>query len=306
MWKIKFGFGHDGRRELTEEEKGLLKEVAPPREAYWQKALEWCPQYKQAILAVGHNPMPVMLDSETTGPSTRRSTPSAMRTVRLGEHRRVQAEHELMMKYAQYCQQEASLLSDKAYWNGSGWVATRANLVVQLLRSVRANWLKPGDGVMEAAERIAAQPGGSVPPCSAKSIRKFWREWRNHGCLGFPEDMRGRNHRYTILRDAHPVFEDDARMYIEGKLTSKDGKLSVASFAKALNDEIIPRHDGRPSELRDISTFPSKVPFISHTVAWRYMVQLGFKYGALKKGGTFPCYLPTIFCFAIVYCLFLL
>jgi hypothetical protein len=35
VWKIKFGFGLDGRRELTEEEKGLLKEVAPPWEAHW-------------------------------------------------------------------------------------------------------------------------------------------------------------------------------------------------------------------------------------------------------------------------------
>ena len=176
-------------------------------------------------------------------------------------------------------------------------MATRANLVVQLLRSVRAHWLKPGEGVMEAAERIVAQPGGSVPPCSARAMRTFWRDWRNHGCLGFPEDMRGRNHRCTILRNAHPVFEDDVRAHIEGKLTSKDGKLSVASFAKALNEEIIPRHDGRPSELRGLSTFPSKVPYVSHTVAWRCMVQLGFKHGALKKGGTSPFLPPHNFLF---------
>jgi hypothetical protein len=61
--------------------------------------------------------------------------------VRLGEHRRVQAEHELMIKHVQHCQQEASLLSDKAHWNGSGWVATRANLVVQLTASQRAREL---------------------------------------------------------------------------------------------------------------------------------------------------------------------
>ena len=72
-----------------------------------------------------------------------------------------------------------------------------------------------------------------------------------------------------MLRNAHPAFEDDVRAYIEGNLTSKEGKISVASFAKALNETIIPRHDGRPSELRDTSTFPSKVPCISHTVAWR-------------------------------------
>lgn len=243
-------------------------------------------------MAVGHNPTPVMLDSETTGPSTRRSAPSAMRNVRHGKHRRVQAEHELMIEHAQCCQQEASLLSDKACWCSIGWVATCANLVVQLLRSVRANWLKPGDGVMEAAERIAAQPGGSVPPHSAKSMRKFWREWRSRGCIGFPKDVRGRNHRFTILRDARPVFEDDVRACTEGKLTSKDGKLSVASFAKALNDDTMPRHDGRPSELRDMPTFPSQVPHVSHAVAWRCMVQLGFKHGALNKGGTLPFLSP--------------
>jgi hypothetical protein len=124
---------------------------------------------------------------------------------------------------------------------------------------------------MAAADRVANQPGGSLPPCSAKSIRKFWVDWRNHGCIGFAEaeDQRGRNHRYTMLRDAHPIFEEDARACTEGNLTSKEEKTSVASFAKALNETIIPRHDGRPSEPRDISIFPSKVPYTPHTVAWR-------------------------------------
>jgi hypothetical protein len=63
--------------------------------------------------------------------------------------------------------------------------------------------------------------------------------------------------------------------------------MPVASFTKALNEAIILLHDGRPSELRDLSTFPSKAPHTSHAVAWRCMVQLGFKRGSLKKGRRF-------------------
>ena len=136
----------------------------------------------------------------------------------------MEAEHELTRKHSGYCQQEATLLEDKAHWNSSGWVATRAALVVQLMRSVRHHWLSPGDGIHAAADRVANQPGGSLPPCSAKSIRNFWVDWRNHGCIGFTEDQRGRNHRYTVLRDAHPIFEEDVRAYIEGNLTSKEGR----------------------------------------------------------------------------------
>jgi hypothetical protein len=179
--------------------------------------------------------------------------------------------------------QEAMPLEEKACWNSTGWVATQAALVVKLMRSVRHHWLSPGDGVHAAAERVANQPGGSPPPRSAKSIRNFWVDWRNHGCVGFAEDQRGRNHRHTMLRDAHPAFEDDVRACTEGNLTSKEGKMPVASFAKTLNEMIIPRHGGRPSELRDMPTFPSKAPCTSHTVAWRYVVQLGFKRGSLKK-----------------------
>jgi hypothetical protein len=230
--------------------------------------------------------MDVMLDSEITAPSPQFGSATKVKQQLLKEHRRVQAERELMRKCTGYYQQEATLLEDQACWNSTGWVATRAALVVQLMRSVRHHWLSPGDGVMAAADRVANQPGGSLPPCSAKStIRNFWVDWRNHGCIGFTEDQRGRNHRYTMSRDAHPIFEEDARAYIEGNLTSKEGKMSVTSFAKALNEAIIPRHDGRPSELRDISTFPSKVPCPSHAVAWRCMAQLGFKHGSLKKGG---------------------
>jgi hypothetical protein len=232
---------------------------------------------KTPISAVAHNDMDAMLDSESTAPSPQFGSGSAtkVKMQRLKEHRRVQAEHELMRKHADYFQQEAALLEDKACWNSTGWVATRAALVVQLARSVRHHWLSPGDGVHAAAESAANQPGGSLPPCSAKSIRNLRVDWRQHGFIGFTEDQRGRNHRHTMLRDAHPAFEDDVRTYIEGNLTSKEGKMSVA---------IIPRHDGCPSELRDLSTFPSKVPCTSHAVAWRCVVQLGFKCGSLKKG----------------------
>jgi hypothetical protein len=131
---------------------------------------------------------------------------------------------------------------------------------------------------------VVNQPGGHLPQHSAKSIRNFWVNWRNHGCIGFGGDQRGWNHRCTTPWDAHPVFEEDVRAHVEGNLTSKEGKMSVESSAKALNEAIIPRHDGRPSELRDAPTFPSKVPRTSRTVAWRHMVQLGFKCGSLKKG----------------------
>ena len=92
--------------------------------------------------------------------------------------------------------------------------------MAQLVRSARHHWPSPGDGVHAAAERVANQPGGSLLPHSAKSIRNFWVDWRQRGCIGFAEDQRGRNHRYTTLRDAHPAFKDDVRTYIEGNLTS--------------------------------------------------------------------------------------
>ena len=91
-----------------------------------------------------------------------------------------------------------------------------------------------------------------------------------------------------MLLDAHPEFEADVRDYLERKLMSKKGtKLTVASFAAHLNTVLMPSHEDKESRVVDLSTFPSRVPHISHTVAWRYMVLLGFKCGSLKKGA-FP------------------
>jgi hypothetical protein len=64
-------------------------------------------------------------------------------------------------------------------------------------------------------------------------------------------------------------------------LSRKGGKLTVALFAKELNTVIIPAHAGKASALVNKNGVTS---YTSHTVAWRYMVQLGLKYGALKKG----------------------
>jgi hypothetical protein len=85
-----------------------------------------------------------------------------------------------------------------------------------------------------------------------------------------------------MLLDAHADLEADARGYLQRKMLSrKGGKLTVALFAKELNTVIIPAHANEASALVKKDGVTSCV---SHTVAWRYMVQLGLKHWALKKG----------------------
>jgi hypothetical protein len=60
------------------------------------------------------------------------------------------------------------------------------------------------------------------------------------------------------------------------------GALTVAKFASALNTELVPAHKNLPSQFVNPKT--GLTPYISHTVAWRFMVYLGAKYGSLHKG----------------------
>ena len=115
-----------------------------------------------------------------------------------------------------------------------------------------------------------------------QTILSYYADWRSHDCEGFTESQQGLSHSFTILLDAHPDLNADAVAYLQSKMLSrKGGKLTVASFAAKLNNDIIPSHAGLKSELVDRHGI---TPTISCTVAWRYMTQLGLKYGALKKG----------------------
>jgi hypothetical protein len=85
-----------------------------------------------------------------------------------------------------------------------------------------------------------------------------------------------------MLLDAHADLEADARGYLQRKMLSrKGGKLTVALFAMELNTVMIPARANKPSALVNKDGVTSCA---SHTVAWRRVVQLGLKHGALKKG----------------------
>ena len=156
-------------------------------------------------------------------------------------------------------------------------------LCIELLRAMRFNFMDPLKGVHTAADEVARKP-----PCgelrSARLIRAYYRDWRNHDCQGFTADLRCRNRKFTVLQDAHPDFESDVLRYLQSKLLCKKSKLSVEIFAAELNNVIIPAHAQLQSALLNYRCTPPASVHISNTVAWRYMVQLGFKYGALKKG----------------------
>ena len=148
-----------------------------------------------------------------------------------------------------------------------------------LIRCVRANWTDGNVGVV-GATAIVSQT--SVPRRNWRMILNYYIDWRSHGCEAFTESQQGKNHSISLLGDAHEDLEGDIKQYLEGKLKSrKSDKLTVASFAKEVNEVIVPRHANLKSSFIDRH---GVTPFISHTVAWLYMNHLGFKYGSLKKG----------------------
>jgi hypothetical protein len=110
----------------------------------------------------------------------------------------------------------------------------------------------------------------------------YYLDWRRNGCTGFTESAKGCNHAFTILLDAHPDLEADCKLWITKKTKDRKGALTVAKFASALNTELVPAHKNLPSQFVNPKT--GLTPYISHTVAWRFMVHLGAKYGSLHKG----------------------
>ncbi len=99
---------------------------------------------------------------------------------------------------------------------------------------MRFNFMDPLKGVHTAADEVALKP-----PCgglrSARLIRAYYRDWRNHDCQGFTADLRCRKRKFTLLQDAHPDFEYDVLRYLQSKLLCEKSKLSVEIFAAELN-----------------------------------------------------------------------
>ncbi len=84
------------------------------------------------------------------------------------------------------------------------------------------------------------------------------------------------------LVDAHLDLQRDANAFLHRKLLCRQGgKLTVALFAKDLNEVIIP---ARSTLLSALVGKNKQTPWISHTVAWRFMRILGLKFGSLRKG----------------------
>jgi len=100
---------------------------------------------------------------------------------------------------------------------------------------------------------------------------------------GFTASQQGRNHSFTILLGCHPDLEEDCKTWVSKK-TKKDKKfrLTVAKFGKWLNETLIPARADLESAFVNLKT--KITPCISHAVAWRFMVSLGAKRGALQKG----------------------
>ena len=124
-----------------------------------------------------------------------------------------------------------------------------------------------------------------MPEISVKFVLQCYVDWRANNCTGFTESLKGKNHNFTILLDAHPDLEQECRDCLTIKTKDEKCRLTVTKFCDALNSVLMPGHDGLDSALVDPkdNTTPF-ITFMSHTVAWRFMVHLGAKHGALQKG----------------------
>jgi hypothetical protein len=133
--------------------------------------------------------------------------------------------------------------------------------------------------VNDAADEVQRD---GLPWRNARTIREYYQDWRQHDCEGFSESMSSLCHKFTILVDAHLDLQRDANAFVHRKLLCRQGgKLTVALFAKELNEIIIPAHSTLLSALVGKN---KHTPWISHTVAWRFMHILGLKFGSLRKG----------------------
>jgi hypothetical protein len=119
----------------------------------------------------------------------------------LKEARTVETEHAVMLQYLDVCTQELNLHTDLSNFRSQSSVASKAILVIHLLRAIRANWIDPGMTVDNVA---TANYEDWVPHTLPKTIMGYYIDYRRNNCTGFTESQQGRNHRFTILLDAHP------------------------------------------------------------------------------------------------------
>jgi hypothetical protein len=143
----------------------------------------WHPQYSEALDAVSHSDVLMVLPSSTITSKVAKKSKEHRRTQAQKEHRLVETENARMREYGELCVQERNLVADQAYYNSGSMVATKAILVTALLREIRKVWLVPGDGVVTASENLASPPG-TVPKREARQLRSYYRDWRNHDCEG--------------------------------------------------------------------------------------------------------------------------
>ena len=199
--------------------------------------------------------------------------------VALKEATIVRGEDVAMLECADLCKQELNLLTDNACFNRTGRECLQATHVCALVRGIRMHFLDSNKTVTKIAEDCAKT---WIPCASAETVLKHYVDWRRNNCTGFTESMKGKNHRFTMLLDSHPDLERDCRDWVTAKTKDKKFRLTVTKFCRHLNEVLIPAHAEEESALVDPKD--NTTPYISHTVAWRFMVHLGAKYGALQKG----------------------
>ena len=183
------------------------------------------------------------------------------------------------MEYADLWEQELNLMADKSYYNNSGNQACKAIYACDLVRGMRMKFLDPDWTLTKVAEE---RQKNWMPEITVNYVLQYYVDWRANNCTGFTESLKGKNHNFTILLDAHPDLEQECRDWLAIKTKDKKYRLTVTKFCDNLNTVLIPGHDGLDSALVDPKD--KSAPFTSHTVAWRFMVHLGAKHGALQKG----------------------
>jgi hypothetical protein len=184
-----------------------------------------------------------------------------------------------MLERADLHKQELNLLTDNARFNRTGRECSQATHARALVRGVRMHFLDPNKMVTKITEDHAKT---WIPCASAETVLKHYVDWRRNSCAGFTESTKGKNHRLTTLLDSHPDLERDCRYWVTVKTKDKKFRFTVAKFCRHLNEVLVPAHAEEESALVDLKD--NTTPFISRAVAWRFMVHLGAKHGALQKG----------------------
>ena len=191
----------------------------------------------------------------------------------------METEEREMVECIDLCIQELNLSGDESNFNDDGELAVKSILTCDLIHSIRMGWTDPFSTVGSVATERSRD---WRPRRDPRTVMEWHHDYRCNNYTGFTSSQGGKNHKFTILLDAHEDLENDCKTWLIQKTKCRKYRLTVAKFCGCLNLELVPLHNGLASALVDPKT--KKTPYISHTISWRFMVHLGTKYGALQKG----------------------